>query len=59
MSLSPSPSVPASPSTFHPSLGGSGGDPARRGEGSDVQGIFAVGVGGQPSDAAGGSFRPS
>lgn len=41
-----------------PSIGGSGGDPARRGEGSDVQSVFAVGVRGQSSDATGGPLRP-
>lgn len=35
-------------------LGGSGGDSARRGERSDVQGVFAVGVRGQSPGAAGG-----
>lgn len=39
--------------TSRPSVGGSGGDPAWRGEGSDVQGVLAVGVCGQSSDAAG------
>lgn len=33
--------------------GGSGGDSAWRRERSDVQGVAAVGVGGQPPDAAG------
>lgn len=37
--------------------GGSGGDSAGRGEGSDVQGVFAVGVCGQSPDAAGGPVR--
>lgn len=51
-SLSPSPRL--SPSSPSPPVGGSGGDSARRGERSDVQGVFAVGVCGQPADAAGG-----
>lgn len=41
-----------------PPPGGPGGDSAWRGEGSDVQGVPAVGVGGQSPDAAGSSIRP-
>lgn len=41
----------------HHPLGGPGGDSAWRGEGPDVQGVPAVGVGGQSPDAAGSSIR--
>lgn len=37
--------------------GGSGGDVARRGQGSDLQGVSAVGVGGESADAPGSSVR--
>lgn len=47
-----------SPLPLSPSIGGSGGDPAWRGEGSDVQGVLAVGVRSQSSDAAGSPVRP-
>lgn len=58
--IDPSASVSSAP--FHPLcpdhlLGGSGGDSAWRGEGSDVQSVPAVGVGGQSPDAAGSSVR--
>lgn len=40
-----------------PFVGGPGGDSAWRGEGSDVQGVLAVGVRGQSSDAVRGLVR--